>query len=1075
MISIKKSIADCSRCPLLQCPSCILETNCKSDLSKVEILFLAENPGKDEVEREVPLIGRAGQTFRKFFKKYNLNKMKYLLSNVVLCQTLNPDGTTGNPTKEVIDLCKVNCMELIKQCNPKLVVLMGSSAMNAFGIEGVVSDKRGKFYKWNEYNLMVTFHPSYVMRKQSDIPKFEEDIKKAAEFMTGEHIGNERTTSKEKSIGSGIFRYTIPEHFYTNEYRLVDVQYLKKTKEVLYIFRDKENKKVYHKEDDKYVYYRAKEGAPLKKTMPYEVLEQVVIPNEARGMLDHEKCYEGDVKLTVKHAMDYYHFNKGDPENFNMNIMFFDIEVDTGDQTIFPEPEKADFPINMFTSIYHGKKTHYVVDNKTEPIVKIEGVEYKIFDNEKKMIEQFLKDFKETDIDILSGWNLISFDLNYIFNRAPKIGIRRESFSNFFEFYVDAKRWYAHLPGCICIDQDFLYRTFTFTKMENYKLSFIAEHELGVTKISLPLPFNQMYWKMLNKTIEYNIRDSELLEMLENKLSHIKLFNELRVICNTSFEAMGSFGEIDSLTITFLRNRGIASRDAYGIDRDKEKYKGAFVFEAQPAIYDYVTDFDFASLYPSIIITYNIGINTFVMKTKDPSLGYEMTYHPENLPEKVPIIIDPLGSAAEMLVPREDLIKKVKDENLIFTINGCFFKNHKKELSYFAEIVEMVMNSRKEYKNKMFEAIVAKNKTLESFYYTRQLVYKVLANTLYGVIANKAFRFFDLSLASGITLSGQEALKTCIINGDSLLKSMVEKTEIANPLELTKKEMFSDEMPNRNNRYVITGDTDSIFCCFNEMKEEKSVKNIKTWCDRVENYLNEGIIVDLIKKHMVHTDFNRLKLKNEMIISRGLFLTKKRYIIRVISQEGKDVDKTIYMGVEIKRSDYPRKSKEFLAELADLILKGNEKLSPVKLLSYIKNKEKEFRHLIMNGDKSIARPVSFGKELEDYKTVPQGVRAMEAWNNIVYDIHKTGSKAYMFFVSGIDREKAPREVLERYEKFVGHGGDLKVIAVPDEESRLPSYFIPDLKYSLKFTFTDRYELMLKPLFATKEDIAVMRI
>jgi hypothetical protein len=100
---------------------------------------------------------------------------------------------------------------------------------------------------------------------------------------------------------------------------------------------------------------------------------------------------------------------------------------------------------------------------------------------------------------------------------------------------------------------------------------------------------------------------------------------------------------------------------------------------------------------------------------------------------------------------------------------------------------------------------------------------------------------------------------------------------------------------------------------------------------------------------------------------------------------------------------------------------------------------------------------------------------MEAWNNIVYDIHKTGAKAYMFFVSGLDREKAPREIMERYEKFIGDGGELKVIAVPDEEARLPSYFIPDMKHTLKFTFTDRYELMLKPLFTAKEDKSILKI
>jgi len=95
MFSIKKSFANCSICDLLDSPSCIMETNCEEDLSKVDVVFVAENPGKSEVDRKipVPLIGKAGKLFRQYFEKYKINKMNYCLTNTVLCQTLNPDGT----------------------------------------------------------------------------------------------------------------------------------------------------------------------------------------------------------------------------------------------------------------------------------------------------------------------------------------------------------------------------------------------------------------------------------------------------------------------------------------------------------------------------------------------------------------------------------------------------------------------------------------------------------------------------------------------------------------------------------------------------------------------------------------------------------------------------------------------------------------------------------------------------------------------------------------------------------------------------------------------------------------------
>jgi len=1079
MISIKSSFADCSVCSLLEYPSCILETNSKTDLTKVDIVFVAENPGKEEVKKKpdpAPLVGKAGKMFRKYFIKYKLDKQKYLLTNTVLCQTLEPDGTTGNPTEDVIERCKVNCMEIIKVCKPKLIVLMGTSPMNAFGIaKAGITNIHGQIFDWEGFPVLLTVHPSFVNRNiKLWEPKFEEDIEKVAQMMESDSLKtiNLKKVSDEKEIGKGIFRYQIPEKFYSEDYRLIDVQFLNRTQEVIYIFRDKDNNKVYHKENDNYVCYQALDGTETRKIVPYNQVKQIMIHYKDRYQLDPDITYEGDLKITSKHAMDYYHFNKGDAPKVKSNIMFFDIEIDTGKERIFPKPTIAKFPINLITTIYNGVKNNYVVDNKTEPIIQQPGINYKIFKNEKLMMHNFIKDFKDTDPDFIAGWNAINFDLEYIYNRLPKLGIPQPSLTKFNEFYVEGSKYIAHMPGCVAIDQYFMYRTFTFTNMENYKLGFIAQHELGETKIQLPLPFNEMYWKMLNKTIEYNIRDTELLEKLENKLKHINLMNELRIICNTSFDSVTSMGQIDSLMVSYLRNKGITSKNS-DTHTPKEKYPGAYVYEPDPGIYENITDFDFASLYPNLIITYNIGVNTFVMKFKDPHLGYDLAYCPEKLPQKIEIIMDPLYEKKSCIMTYKELHKYIQDNALVYTINGCFFKQHKKEFSVFGEVVDMLMRSRKEYKDQMFK--VEDGSSEYNFFYTRQLVYKVLANTLYGVVANKTFRFFDLSLAAAITLGGQEALKVSIIEGDAKMRSLATGKPYAKPNVMTKKEMFADpkkdpvvyRLPERSREFIVTGDTDSIFCKFENFPQEKTVKNIHTWCKELEEFLNDDKIIEVVKRHNVDLEFNRLRLKNELVISRGIFLAKKRYVIRVINNEGKDVDKINYMGVEIKRSDYPSKSKEFLSQLSELLLKS-EKISFPKILKFIESNKRDFINLIEERDKTVARPASWGKELKDYKNIPQGVRAMLAWNKIMYDIHGPGVKGYMYWVKGIDIDKAPQDVLDRYHKFISDGEKLEVIAIPDEEERLPHYFIPDLQAALKFTFEDRYELFLKPLFDSKE-------
>jgi DNA polymerase len=474
MNSIKTSFANCLECDLLDCPSCILETNCEKDLSEVEVLFIAENPGKDEVRANPPrpLIGRSGQTFRRFFKTFKLDKLKYLITNVVLCQTINPDGTTGNPTDDVIEKCKVNCMNLIEVCNPKLVVLLGTSPMKAFDIaKSGITKLHGNIFKWKNYNVFVTVHPSFVNRNQKVwMPKFEEDMAKIAGIVKGKKIKVKKNSGVKKLGKTGIHRYKIPEKFYTDKYRLIDIQYLNTKKQVLYIFRDGNNKKIYHTENDEYICYQAPKGLETRKIVSYDKLDQVSVAFRDQGILDPDITYEGDVKITIKHAMDYYHFNKGEVEKSESNIMFADIEIDTGKQRVFPHAKDAAFSINMISSIYNKRQICYVIDNKTEPIIEKDGFELKIFKSEHALMKEFIKDFKDQDPDYIAGWNFINFDMWYIYNRLPKLKIAQRSMSLFNEFYVDGDKYFCNLPGCIVIDQEFMYRTFTFTKMENYKL-----------------------------------------------------------------------------------------------------------------------------------------------------------------------------------------------------------------------------------------------------------------------------------------------------------------------------------------------------------------------------------------------------------------------------------------------------------------------------------------------------------------------------------------------------------------------------------------------------------------------------
>jgi DNA polymerase elongation subunit (family B) len=731
----------------------------------------------------------------------------------------------------------------------------------------------------------------------------------------------------------------------------------------------------------------------------------------------------------------------------------------------------------MISTIYHKKVTCYVIDNNTDPIEEQEGAEIKIFKNERKMLTTFIADFKETDPDFIAGWNAISFDLEYIYNRLPIIKISRESFSKFGEFYVDGFRYICNLPGCVVLDQLFLYKSFTFTKKENYKLGTIGEIEVKETKIKMEFPINEMYYKDINTLIKYNIRDSVLLDKLEDKLGHINLLNELRIICNSSFDGASSpFGQVDSIIVSFLREKGFASKNS-NPHVPKKDYPGAFVLEPTPGVYDNAADLDYTALYPSLIMTYNIGVNNFVMRTEDPAVGHDIAYDPDSMSEEIAIIDDPTFEKKRIFMKKEDILKKIKDENLIHTINGCFFKNHSDEISVYSQVLESLLSGRRAYKKKMFDAKEAGDEKGKDFYNTKQMVYKVLANSLYGVIANKAFRFFDINCAAAITLGGQETLKTSIIEGDAYMKFLAGKSK--DPLEgvtpVNRVETYSRVMPDRNPKYIITGDTDSIFICFEKFPGEKDDDTIRNYCIRVQDYLNSISIQKTIARHNVPPKYNKLELKNELVIKRGLFLAKKFYCMYVTNQEGRSIDEVVYMGIAVKRSDTPSHTKVFLKELLDIILKSESFGLPL-LFKFINQKEKEFIRLIKDGSKTVAKPVGWNKPLKEYKSLPEGVRGMANFNEVSYPIHSIGNRGYLFHVSGIDLDKAPPDVVDNYNKnILEKGKKLDIVVVPDEEETLPDYYNPNVRMMLAKSFKERYELILKPLTEAKKKEEIMTI
>ena len=258
--------------------------------------------------------------------------------------------------------------------------------------------------------------------------------------------------------------------------------------------------------------------------------------------------------------------------------------------------------------------------------------------------------------------------------------------------------------------------------------------------------------------------------------------------------------------------------------------------------------------------------------------------------------------------------------------------------------------------------------------------------------------------------------------------------------------------------------------------QDEAFNQITEWCEDVSNYLNKDIIIDMISKHNVPIEKNRLVLKNELMCNRGLFVSKKHYAISVVYQEGNKVDDMVIMGLEIKRRDFSSYTKKCLSELIDLILKS-EKISVNKINDFIRNKRSEFFDRFKAGDKSVAKPINFTKKLEEYKAFtngkrfPESIESMQNWNNLLYNTFVPGTGGYLFKVCGIDFDRAPKEVVERYNKlFREKGIKLTAIAVPDEEIKLPEYFIVDIQESMRFAWNDRCSQLLNPIIEMRQKV-----
>ena len=682
--------------------------------------------------------------------------------------------------------------------------------------------------------------------------------------------------------------------------------------------------------------------------------------------------YESDINPETRTLIDTYKDSSEPSEGHIVMVIDIEVEVTEG----FPSVHKAP---NKITSIaIHDSVTDqyfcFVLDEKSVLTndfgdkVTVEG-----FKTEYELLQRFFAKYLEIRPTIITGWNSDKFDIPYLYNRAQQIVGKNvaDCLSPIQSVYYNKYREKYMLAGVSCLDYLMLYKNFTFSSKPSYRLDEIGKSEVGTAKISYDGTLNDLYENDINKFVEYNIHDVRLVKLLNDKLDFIEIARGLAHVGHVAYEDIFmSSRYLEGAILTYLKNKKIVAPNKpkhRAKKKEDKKFVGAYVQEPQKGKHNWVYDLDITSMYPSCIMSLNISPETKIGKIT----GWNQEeFLNKNNRKTYTITKD--GRDIGKLTEKE-VSKYLSESKVSVAANGVMYKTEKKGL--LAALLEKWFNERVEYR-KLAKKFHEQGDTDKSEYFDRrQYLQKILLNSLYGVLGLPVFRFYDLDNAEAVTYTGQSLIKFT--------------KKIANS--------FYNKELNDTEDHCIYIDTDSVFYSATPLvkkrfpdldikDEDKMSKAILKIADEVQLYLNNGY--DYFAKKFCNIDVHRFEIKQEVIAKAGLFVTKKRYGMKIINDNGRAVNKMLVKGLDTVRSSFPTAMKELLSKLLEDILMEVPK---DKLDEYILNFKKSMK--LMNFDK-IAMPIGV-RGIRKYAEIgenglitpklgtPVHVKASYAYNNFL--------------------------------------------------------------------------------------------
>jgi len=621
------------------------------------------------------------------------------------------------------------------------------------------------------------------------------------------------------------------------------------------LFRGRKNgKRINQKVPFQPVLYARTNKQTKYKSLAGEYLEKIKFPT-IYSARDYAKKYKDVSNFPIYGNLNYgYQFiSKLFPEDIRFDITemkIVTIDIETSTEYGFPDPRHAQEEILLITLQDFNSKR--IVSFGCGPYLsKKNNAEYIQCTDEFDLLRKFINELKVDYPDIITGWNCQLFDIAYLSTRISRVlGDRAleecSPWGKIVSREVPFARGRTQLAydwiGISILDFMDLYKKFSYKVVENYKLDTVAKEELNKEKIKHNYAsFKEFYTKDWELFVDYNIVDVELVDELEDKMQLINL------ILTMAYDAKCNFTDIYSSVRTWdcilwnkLINENIIPHNPPPIDPALDRQiLGAFVKEPEPGKYDWVVSFDATSLYPSIIMTWNMS--------------------PETLVDGQKFLADDEKSI-ERLLKRDVNTKNIHEDDLTMTANGqCFRKDVK---GIFPQLIEFYFDKRQKAKKLMLDAETKYEETKDKKYLkeisslnSKQMAAKILMNSLYGAMGNIYFRYYDIRVAEGITMTGQFIIR-------SVAKRM---NEFINKVCKTKDVDYS-----------FYSDTDSTYITLGRLAQSKFADCLKSEVvEKIDNYCKQFIepVIDEACNDLseyLNTYQKKIKFKREVIADRYL-------------------------------------------------------------------------------------------------------------------------------------------------------------------------------------------------------------